>query len=307
MKVTWVCWSAHHVDANIQAPQLCRLQLDIGRLEIGAGQVHDPIDHLFGPAALMHGQWLIDRQRVGGFWRGRLGQRRQAVGEIIDPGIAAGIFQVLEAVIDQATEGLVAALVGTVFGRLADRPCWPCRRQSSAPASARLGRVGAALVCAWLEAETCPLCSMARRTAGSASSGSASGSKSASVARGPQRRRDDRLRPCRLAAATGAAAAPDRRRRPCTAIKAGSTAGSTAAAVGHGVSVGPALVTGGLSSACAGFIGRQGFAAIGNGRLRGGSACHCPHPSCRRCPQPCHAPAWPVLSPADSVVRACLA
>ncbi|MCY1448972.1 hypothetical protein D9M71_656870 [compost metagenome] len=66
----------------------------------------------------MHRDGLVDRHRVGSFWRGRLGQCRQTVGEIVDPGIAAGRLEVLEPLIDQATEGMVAPLAGTVLAGL---------------------------------------------------------------------------------------------------------------------------------------------------------------------------------------------
>ncbi|MNY77228.1 hypothetical protein D3C86_2170570 [compost metagenome] len=51
----------NQVDADIQATQFGRLKLNLGGLEVGTRQVHDAIDHFFGPAALMHGDRLVDR------------------------------------------------------------------------------------------------------------------------------------------------------------------------------------------------------------------------------------------------------
>ncbi|MNR33159.1 hypothetical protein D3C85_1508090 [compost metagenome] len=63
----------------------------------------------------MHGNRLVHRYGIGGFRRGCLGQRGQTVGEVIDTGIAAGAFQILETVIDQTTERVVASLAGAVL------------------------------------------------------------------------------------------------------------------------------------------------------------------------------------------------
>ncbi|MCY1394374.1 hypothetical protein D9M71_92910 [compost metagenome] len=60
----------------------------------------------------MHGDRLVHRQGIGCLRCGRLGQRCQTVGEIIDTGVAAGGLEVLQAVIDQAAESLVAPLTG---------------------------------------------------------------------------------------------------------------------------------------------------------------------------------------------------
>ncbi|MNY12589.1 hypothetical protein D3C86_1456770 [compost metagenome] len=63
----------------------------------------------------MHGDRLIHRQGIGGLRCSRLGQRGQTVGEIIDTGVAAGGLEILQAVIDQATESLVVALTGAAL------------------------------------------------------------------------------------------------------------------------------------------------------------------------------------------------
>ncbi|MNR13309.1 hypothetical protein D3C85_1297060 [compost metagenome] len=63
----------------------------------------------------MHGDRLVDRQRIGGFRCRRLGQRRQAAGKIVDTGVAAGSAQVLEAFVKQAGEGFFAPLAGAVL------------------------------------------------------------------------------------------------------------------------------------------------------------------------------------------------
>ncbi|MNI30944.1 hypothetical protein D3C73_848060 [compost metagenome] len=105
----------NHVDADIEATQLGGLQLDIGRLEIGAGQVHDPVHDFLGPAVLVHGNRLIHRYCIGGFRRSSLGQRRQTVGEIVDPGVTGGGLQVLEALTDQTAERLFPILAGAVL------------------------------------------------------------------------------------------------------------------------------------------------------------------------------------------------
>lgn len=101
-----------HIDANVQAPQLSRFQLDIRRLEILAGQVHDPVHQTFGPGALVHGQRLVQRaaghrHRIGGLGRGGLGQVGQAVGKIVHTGITAGALGVFQPVFEQCTECLL--------------------------------------------------------------------------------------------------------------------------------------------------------------------------------------------------------
>ncbi|MNT42067.1 hypothetical protein D3C72_1784660 [compost metagenome] len=92
------------VNADIQPPQLCWLQLDIGRFQTLAGEVHHPIDQAFSPAPLVHRQRLMqrrcsDRYRCGGFYRGRLGQGTQALSEVIHTGVTGGALEVLEAII----------------------------------------------------------------------------------------------------------------------------------------------------------------------------------------------------------------
>ncbi|MNI68724.1 hypothetical protein D3C73_1244330 [compost metagenome] len=82
-----------HVDADIQAAKLGRLQLDVRRLQVLAGQVHDPVDQTFGPGVLIHRQRLVQRiaghrHGIGRLGGGSLGQARQAVGEIVDSGVA---------------------------------------------------------------------------------------------------------------------------------------------------------------------------------------------------------------------------
>ncbi|MNJ55372.1 hypothetical protein D3C77_508570 [compost metagenome] len=107
------------VDANIQTAQLCRLQLDIGRLETLAGQVHYPVHQAFSPATLVHGQRLMQRRRshwhgIRGFRRGGLGQGAQAFGKVIHTGVGGGTLEVLETIVEQTGKRLVTRL--TLFG-----------------------------------------------------------------------------------------------------------------------------------------------------------------------------------------------
>ncbi|MNM52993.1 hypothetical protein D3C81_640850 [compost metagenome] len=60
----------------------------------------------------------IGRHGVGGLGRGRLGQAGQAVGKIIDAGVAAGTLGVFQAVLKQGAKGLVTGFGAFAIGIL---------------------------------------------------------------------------------------------------------------------------------------------------------------------------------------------
>ncbi|MNQ86431.1 hypothetical protein D3C85_1016250 [compost metagenome] len=114
------------VDADVQAPEFGGLQLNIGGLQTLARQVHHPVDQPFGPATLLHRQGLVQRARQGHGIRclgGRgLGQGTEALGEVVDAGIARCALEVLEPIIEQTAEGVFAGFaIGAVLGLLIEQ------------------------------------------------------------------------------------------------------------------------------------------------------------------------------------------